>query len=50
MLKNEMESYVRMRGGGVWKSYVPLHGGRGGQKLQYLPHVINEWPLTLLVL
>jgi hypothetical protein len=29
MLKNEMESYLRI-GGRVEKSYVPLHGDRGG--------------------
>ena len=29
MLKNEMESCVRI-GGGVEKSYIPLHEARGG--------------------
>ena len=33
MLKNEMESYVRIRGEGFEKFYVPLHGGRGSKKL-----------------
>ena len=31
MLKNEMEYYGRI--GGFEKSYIRLHGGRGGQKL-----------------
>ena len=49
MLKNEMESYVRIGGRGFEKSYVPLHGGRGGVKnFQNHPYVINEWPLTIL--
>ena len=34
MLKNKMESYVRIGGEGFEKSYVLLHEGRaGGQKL-----------------
>ena len=46
MLKNEMESYVRLGGKAFEKSYVPLHGGRGGVKnCQNHPCVINEWPL-----
>ena len=32
MLKNEMESYVRIGGEGFEKSYVPVHGGRGVKK------------------
>ena len=43
MLKNEMESDVGI-GGGVWKSYVLLHGGRGVKTCQNHPYVINEWP------
>jgi len=45
MLKNKMESYVRI-GRGYEKSYVPLHGGRGVKICQNHPYVINEWPLT----
>ena len=33
MLKNEMESYVRIGGEGFEKSYVFLRGVGGGQKL-----------------
>ena len=34
------------RGEGFEKSYVPLHGSRGGVKnSQNLPYVMNEWPL-----
>ena len=33
MLKNEMESYVRITGEELEKSYVPLHGDRGGSKI-----------------
>ena len=34
------------RGEGFEKSYVPLHGGMGGQNLQNHPYVINEWSLS----
>ena len=34
-------SYVRIGGRGLKKSYVPLHGGRGGQKLPKSSFVIN---------
>ena len=35
------------RGEGFEKSYVSLHGGRGGVKnCKNHPYVINEWPLT----
>ena len=45
MLKNEMESYVRMGEGGLKNlSYM---GARGGAKnCQNHPDVINDWPLT----
>ena len=33
MLKNEMESYVRIGEEGFQKFFVPLRGGTGGQKL-----------------
>ena len=46
MLKNEMESYVRIGGRGFKKSYVPLHGGRGVKNWQNHPYVINELPLS----
>ena len=38
-------------GEGFEKSYVPLHGGRGGEikNCQNHPYVINKWPLTLLL-
>ena len=35
MLKNEMESYLRIGGEGFEKSYVPLHGG--GSKIAKHP-------------
>ena len=44
MLKNEMESYVRLGGKGFEQSYVPLHGVGEGQKLQK-SSLINEWLL-----
>ena len=45
MLRNEMESYVRIGGEGFEKSYVPLHRGGGGgvRNCQNHPYVINEW-------
>ena len=33
MFKNEMESNLRIGGEGFEKSYVPLYGGRGSQKM-----------------
>ena len=48
--------YVEKRNGilrknrreGFEKSYVALHGGRGGIKnCQNQPYVINEWPISL---
>ena len=36
----------KKRGEGFEKSYVPLHGGRGGQKLPKLSLLINELPLS----
>ena len=33
MLKNEIESYVRIGGEGFEKSYIPLHGHGGGSKI-----------------
>ena len=43
MLKNEMESYLRI-GEGFEKSYVPLHGGRGVKNCQNHPYVVSEGP------
>ena len=48
MLKNEMESYVRIRGQGFEKSYVPYMGVGGSQKLPKSSLVINEWPLNTI--
>ena len=46
MLKNEMESYVRIGDRGLKYLTYPLHGVRGGSKnCQNHPYVINEWPL-----
>ena len=46
MLKNEIESYVRI-GEGFEKSYVPFMGvGEGVKNYQNRPYVINEWPLN----
>ena len=47
MLKNEMESYVRL-GGGVWKILCTLKWGRGVKACQNHPYVINEWPLIVI--
>ena len=46
MLKNEMESYIRIGGERFEKSYVTLHGGEGFKNCQNRPYVINEWLLT----
>ena len=44
MLKNEMESYVRIREG--LKNLTYAYMGVGGVKnCQNCPYVINEWPL-----
>lgn len=49
-MKNETESYVRIGGEGLEKSYVPLHGKGGGcQNCQNPPYVINEYPLALIL-
>ena len=47
MLKDEMESYVKIEG--FENSYVPLQGGRGVKNCQNHPYVINEWPLRAVM-
>ena len=37
MLENEIESYLRIGGWGLKKSYAPLHGGGGCKKLPKSP-------------
>jgi hypothetical protein len=50
MLKNEVESYVRIRGKGL-KNLTYLYVGVGRVKnCQNHPYIINEWPLTLLAI
>jgi hypothetical protein len=39
MLKNEMESFVRIWGEGIETSYVPLHEGKGVNNCQIHPYV-----------
>ena len=47
VFKKEMESYIRKGGEGFKKSYVLLHGERGGVKnCQNRPYVINELLLS----
>ena len=36
--------FHKNRGEGFEKSYVSLHGDRGGQNCQNQAYVINEWP------
>ena len=45
MLKNEMESYVRMVGRGL-KNHVGLHGGRRVKNCQNHAYVINDGSLV----
>ena len=46
MLKNEMESYIRIGGKGL-KNLMYTYMGWGGVKnCQNRPYVINEWPLA----
>ena len=51
MLKNEIESYVRIGGKGLKNIKVILYGGKGGgvKNCQNHPYVINEWPLIHLL-
>ena len=49
MLKNEMESYVKIGGSGLKNlTYPYLVVEEGGKNCQNNPYVINEWPLTVL--
>ena len=48
MLKNEMESYIRIGGRDLKNLKYPYMGvGGGGKNCQNHPYVINEWPLIL---
>ena len=47
MLKNEMESYVRVGGRGL-KNLTYPYMGEGGKNVQNHPFIINEWPLIEL--
>ena len=44
MLKNEMESYVRIGGRGL--ENLTYKGVVGVKNCQIHPYVINEWPLS----
>ena len=47
MLKNEMESYVRIVGRGLKNLTYPYMGVEGRvNNFQNHPYVINEWPLS----
>ena len=47
MLKNEMESYVRIGGRSLKNVTYPYMGVGGGSKIsKNHPYVINEWSLT----
>ena len=50
MLKNEMESYVRIERRGLKNLMYPYMGvgWGGGKNCQNHPYVINEWSLTKL--
>ena len=48
MLKNEMESYLKIGGRGLKNLTYPYMGVRGVKNFQNHPHVINEWPLICL--
>ena len=45
MLKNEMESYVRIGGRGLKNLTYPYRGVGRAKNCQNYPYVINEWPL-----
>jgi hypothetical protein len=47
MLKNEMESYVRIGGRGLKKLTYPYIGVGEVKNCQNHPCVVNEWPLKL---
>ena len=46
MLKNEMESYVKVRARGLNNLTYPYMGVGGVKNFENHPYVINEWPLT----
>ena len=46
MLKNELESYLRIRERGLKNLTYPYMGVGGVKNFQNLPYVINEWPIT----
>jgi hypothetical protein len=45
MLKNEMESYIRIGGRGLKNLTHPYMAARGVKNCQNPPYVINEWSL-----
>ena len=47
MLKNEMESYVRIGGKGLKNLTYPYMGAGEVKSYQNHPYVINEWTLRL---
>ena len=49
MLKNEMESYVRIGGRGLKNLTYPYMGAGGIKHYQKHPYVINEWSLRNLL-
>ena len=48
MFKNEMESYVRIMGGGMKNVTYPYMWVGGIKNYQNHPYVINEWSLRHL--
>ena len=48
MLKNKMESYVRIGGRGLKNLTYPYMGVGGVKNCQNRPYVINEWPQIIL--
>ena len=50
MLKNEMESYVRIGRRGLKNPTYPYGRVRGVKNCQNHPYVINEWPLISILI
>ena len=50
MLKNEMESYVRIGGRGSENLTSPYMGVGGVKNYQNHPYVINEWSLSSILI
>ena len=48
MLKNEMESYVRIGERSLKNFKYPYMGAEGVKNCQNHPYVINKWPLMVL--